>query len=249
MPPLAHVAELWRYPVKSMEGERVEALEVLPDGIAHDRRHAFLSSGAPTGKPPLTGRERAALLRYSAYVSANGTEIRTPESQTFHVNDPALPAWLERHLPQGNRITLEHDVAAAPYTDVQPIAIVSTEALAALNRTLGREVDPRRFRANLVLTFTHSASKALTQADPDAFPEDTFAGQTIQLGTTCRLRLLERIPRCRVVTLDPGTGESDPALMKHLDRRHGGRLGIYAAVLAPGPIRIGDAVALAATGA
>ncbi|WP_419805786.1 MOSC domain-containing protein [Terriglobus sp.] len=247
MLPLAYIAELWRYPVKSMRGEQVDALEVQPDGIAHDRRYAFLSSGAPAGKPRLTGRERAALLRYSASVSANGTEIRTPEGRRFQVHDPALLTYFEQHLPHGNRITLEHDPAAGPYTDVRPIAIVSTETLAILNRTFGRAVDPRRFRSNLLITFTSEANRELTGGNPDLFPEDAVAGHTLQLGATCRLRLLEKIPRCRVVTLDPDTVEPDPALMKHLDRRYGGRLGIYAAVVTSGPVQTGDAVAMAST--
>ena len=246
MLPVAHVAELWRYPVKSMRGEQVESLEVLPDGIAHDRRYAFRSSGAPMGKPRLTSRERAALLRYSAHVSANGTEILAPGGLRFGVDDPALLDHLEHHLPHGHRITLEHDPEAAPYTDVRPVAILSTQTLHALSRTFGHAVDPRRFRSNLLLTFTPEAAAELTGGGPYSFPEDALAGQALQLGSSCRLRLLERIPRCRVVTLDPDTTEPDPAFMRHLDRHHGGRLGVYAAVAVPGTLRTGDPVFLAA---
>ena len=241
---LAHVAELWRFPVKSMHGEQVGALEVLRDGMAHDRRYALVSSGAPAGKPRLASRERAALLRYFASVSANGTEVLTPEGRRFGIHDPALLPWLEQHLPHGNRITLEHDPSAAPYTDVRPVALVSTQTLAALSRGMGQAVDARRFRANLLLTFASEIASELTRATPGGFPEDALAGQTVQIGATCRLRLLERIPRCRVVTLDPDTAEPDPALMKYLDRHHGGRLGMYAAVLTPGPLRVGAAVSL-----
>ena len=247
--PLAHVAELWRYPVKSMAGERVDTLEVLPDGIAHDRRYAFLSSKAPVGKPRLTSRERAALLRYSARVTANGTEVETPAGARFRVGDPALLTYLEQQLPQRSRITLEHETNAAPYTDVRPIAIVSTQTLALLNRGFGQTVDPRRFRANLLLTFTPSAHAALTGGNSGLFPEDALTGRTLQISAACQLRFLERTPRCRIVTLDPHTTEPDPALMKHLDRFHGGRLGIYAAVVAPGTVWLGDAVCHAATSA
>jgi uncharacterized protein len=245
VPVIAHIAELWRYPVKSMRGEQVDSLEMLPDGIAADRRYAFVSSGAPAGKPRLTSRERAALLRYSAYVSGNETRICTPEGLTFSAHDPALLTHLEQNLPQQHRIALEHEPGAAPYTDVRPISVVSTQALATVSRTLGSPVDPRRFRSNLVLTFTAKATEVLTGGDADQFPENALTGCTLQIGATCRLRLLERIPRCRVVTLDPDTSEPDPTLMKHLDRHHGGRLGIYAAVVTHGPLRVGDPVLLA----
>ena len=239
---LGQIAELWRYPVKSMGGERTADLEVLPDGIAHDRRYAFRSSGAPVGKPRLTSRERAAMLRYTARAAGDRVEVLTPEGSFFPADAPALLTHLQQHLPQGHHITLEHEPEASPYTDVRPIAVVSTQTLATLRRTLGRDVDPRRFRANLVLRFDEDVAEQLTAAATDAFPEDALAGHTIRIGAACRLRLLERIPRCRVVTLDPETAEADPELMKHLDRRHGGRLGVYAAVVTPGRIRPGDAI-------
>ncbi|GAA3757713.1 MOSC domain-containing protein [Terriglobus aquaticus] len=242
---IAHIAELWRYPVKSMRGEQVDSLEVLADGIAGDRRYALVSSGAPVGKPRLTSRERAAMLLYSAHVSGNGAEIRTPGGFTFNADDPALLTNLEQNLPQQNRMTLQQDPGTGPYTDVRPISLVSTQTLAVLNRTFGKSVDPRRFRSNLVLTFTVDASHELTRGNAESFPEDALPGRTLRIGGTCRLRLLERIPRCRVVTLDPETSEPDPTLMKHLDRHHEGRLGIYAAVVTPGPLRVGDPVLLA----
>ena len=241
---IAHLAELWRYPVKSMQGERLNSLDVLPDGIAGDRRYAFLSSGAPAGKPRLTSRERGELLRYAAAASSGDCAIRTPQGLTFGVHDPALLEHLEYRLPQGNRITLEHEPSAAPYTDVRPISIVSTHTLATLSRRFGRAVDPRRFRFNLVLTFTSAAGRELTAGDPDGFPEDALTGRHLQIGDACRLRLLERIPRCRVVTLDPDTGEQDPNLVRHLDRHHGGRLGVYAAVVMLGTVQVGDPVSL-----
>ena len=208
--PLAHITKLWRYPVKSMGGEQVASFEVLSDGIAHDRRYAFLSSGAPAGKPRLTSRERAALLRYSARSRGNKPVIGTPEGTAFEVDDPALLRYLEERLPQANRITLEHEPEAAPYTDVRPLALVSTQTLATLSGSFGQAVDPRRFRANLLLTFTPEAVVDLTGGDPNLFPEDALAGHSVRLGATCRLRLLERIPRCRVVTLHPDTTEPDP---------------------------------------
>lgn len=237
--PIAHVAELWRYPVKSMRGEQVNTLEIEPRGIVNDRRFALLSSGAPAGSPMLTSRERAALLQYRAEVIESRTFVTTPAAERFHVADPALLRYIKAHLPQGHRIRLEQDPDKTPYTDVRPIAIASTQTFAALNQSLGRAVNPRRFRANLVLTF---AGHGLEQVGGGSFPEDALAGRQVALGSDCRLRLLERIPRCRVVTLDPDTTEPDPALMKHLDRHYGGRLGVYAAVLTTGTVRQGDSV-------
>ncbi|MBE7181870.1 MAG: hypothetical protein INR71_11810, partial [Terriglobus roseus] len=79
-----------------MGGERTNALEAVHDGIAQDRRYAFLSSGAPVGKPRLTSREREALLRYSARASGKETDVLTPEGRTYGVDDPALILDLEQ---------------------------------------------------------------------------------------------------------------------------------------------------------
>lgn len=117
--PIAHVAELWRYPVKSMRGERVDRLQVTPRGIAHDRTHALLSSGAPIGKPRVTSRERASLLQYQAIVRGETPYVVGPHG-SHSVDDPELLRLLEHDLPHGHSVKIESDPEAAPYTDVRP---------------------------------------------------------------------------------------------------------------------------------
>ncbi len=229
--PIARIAELWRYPVKSMRGERVEALELLRDGVAHDRRYAIESSGAPRGKPLLTGAERAAMLLYAASVCGGGVRVRMPGGEEFGIGDPALLRSMEASLPQGNGLRVVH--SERPLTDVRPVAVLSRETVGQLGRELGQAVDGRRFRANVVLSF---------EREDAGFAEDALVGRTLRLGAAAMLRVTERDPRCRVVILDPETAVPDAGLMKHLDRRHEGRLGVYAVVAVPGPLRVGDAV-------
>ena len=233
---VAHIAELWRYPVKSMRGEQVGALDLLPDGIAQDRRYAVESAGAPRGKPLLTGRERAGMLLQRAVVVGGQTVVETSTGLRFCIDDPALPAALEQLLQQGHPLHLVR--STAPLTDCRPVAILSRETIAQLSAELARPVDARRFRANLVLTF------AAADVPANGFPEDALVGHTLQFGDTARMRITERDPRCRMVTLDPTTAESDPTLMKHLDRRHDGRLGIYATTVMAGRLRVGDTVSI-----
>ncbi len=230
----AHVAELWRYPVKGMRGESVEELDVVKDGIAGDRRYAFESSGAPAGKPLLTGRERAAMLLYTARTVDGTVVVETPRGQSFRVQDPSLTSTLQAELPQNPCLTLRQSVS--PFTDCRPIALVSLQALASLSAGYGRPVDGRRFRANLVLRFSGGTENRLT------VPEDALVGCSIRIGDTAELRITERDPRCRIVTLDPQTAEADPNLMKHLDRHHDGKLGVYATAQVCGRIRVGDSV-------
>ena len=83
-------------------------------------------------------------------------------------------------------------------------------------------MDRRRFRANFY-------------ADWDcgqAFREDELVGRTLAVGDRLRLAVLERDPRCKMITLDPETGARDSSVLRHLTKTRGGTLGVYAAVLA-----------------
>ena len=211
-----------------MRGESVLALDLDANGIADDRRFAVSSSGAPPGKPLLTGAERAAMLLYRASGQGDETKVTTPEGELFGIHDPRLLARLRATMPGAH--TLSIIKSQKPLTDVRPIALLGTGTIAKLAQELGTPVDARLFRANIILQIK------------DGVTEDDLVGRHLHLGPEAVLYMTERIPRCRIVTLDPETATANPALMKHLDRRHKGRIGVYARVVTTGRLRIGDAV-------
>ena len=229
--PVATIAELWRYPVKGMRGESVPSLELDLHGVAGDRRLAIRSSGAPHGKPLLTGAERAAMLLYRASGQGDDTAVTTPDGEVFGIRDARLIAHLQASLT--GRHSLSVVASATPLTDVRPVALLGTGTVAQLARELRAALDPRRFRANILLRMT------------EGFAEDALPGRHLRLGGDAMLQVTERTPRCRMVTLHPETAAADPALMKHLDRLHDGRVGVYAMVAMPGTLRVGDAVVAA----
>lgn len=216
------LAQIVRYPVKSMRGESLPQAEVTPHGLAQDRLYAFESEAAPPGMLRLAGRERRELLRYTARSTPAGVQVMTPDGETVPVAGVTFPEF------SATRLTLE----PTPQTDVRPLALISLQTIGALSQELGQVLDPRRFRANLYLDL----------AAP--FLEDTWAGEIVRVGEEVRLQVLERTPRCRFITLDPETTDPLPGLMKLLDRSHGGRAGVYARVLTPGTIMPGDPIAL-----
>ena len=222
---LARIAQIWRYPVKSMHGEQLSAASLTPHGVADDRLYAFESDGAPPGMLRVTGRERRELLRYHAHVTPAGVQVLTPAGETLPVDSPALLAGLTGFTP--TRLTRK----PVPQTDCRPLSLISLQTVDRLSAELGAEVDPRRFRANLYLDLA---------AGP--FAEDALVGQTLAIGPTAVIRILERDPRCRFITLDPDTTEPDPAIMQLLHRFYGSRAGVYASVLRPGGITTGDLV-------
>ncbi len=230
-PTTPHIAALWRYPVKSMHGEPPAHATLTPHGVQGDRRYAFESSGAAPGMLRLTGRGRREILRFRAHTSASGeVTIQTPTGITYPAEDPALLHHLTTLFADSHTLTLTQ--APTPQTDCRPISLISLQTIEHLAHQLGQPLDPRRFRANLYLNV------------PEPFWEDTLVGQTIRVGPQAVFRILERDPRCRFITLDPDTAEPLPDLMKLLDRHHQTRVGIYAAVVTPGPITPGDAVGL-----
>ena len=226
-----------------MGGERCATLELTPAGIAGDRQLAFSAADAPTGKPLLRAAARAAMLRVYAVTNEAGIVLYTTYGDTLNIDDPAIPEKLARELdlPAASVLTLIRSLR--PLTDVRPIALhslQSTRQLAAeldAGRLPGLETgfDPRRLRSNLVLDLDTGVP----------FAEDALTGHTLQIGNTARLRITERIPRCRIVSLAPETAAHHPTLLKHLAREHNGRAGIYARPVTPGTLRVGDPILLA----
>ena len=227
------VAELWRYPVKSMRGESLAEAELDPAGLVGDRRFAFASTAAPAGKPMLSSQERSAMLRYAPRLDPL-PEIVTPQGRRLALPSPALVTELQQALAAGDATLTMRRSPERPLTDVRPVSLVSTATLRRLNEEFGRSIDTQRFRSNLVL--------ALDAEQP--FGEDALAGALLHFGEADgpQLRVLERIPRCRMVSLDPETTDADPDLLRHLARWHDGRLGIYASVHRPGRLRTGEAL-------
>ena len=90
-------------------------------------------------------------------------------------------------------------------------------------------IDKRRFRANFYAEWDN-------QDDP--FYELSLVGKTLELA------IIERDPRCTMITLDPDTAVATPKLLQHLGRNHGGDAGVFAAVLQRGRVNKGDPIAL-----
>jgi uncharacterized protein len=216
-----------------MAGEVLRYSLLTESGLAGDRLYAFESSGAPPGMLRLTSRERREMLRYEPVLLPDGAvDVRTPAGQFFRVDSQALLVYLQSHIPDAGSLSLTH--AATPQTDVRPLSLISLQTVQQLSRELGEPLDARRFRANLHLDLP---------AGP--FSEDTLVGRTIRIGSTATIKILERDPRCRLITYDPEAPHSSAPLfsiMKLLDRHHQGRAGVYASIVVSGPVQIGDPI-------
>lgn len=221
---------LWRYPVKSMAGEHLAAVDVSWHGLAGDRRWAFVRDGlARSDFPWLTIRERPDMCHYRPSFrdpgrpDASATTVRTPAGDEFDVVDASLAA----ELGGGVRVMKQQ----RGVFDTMALSLITTQSVAGLGGLLQRELDVRRFRPNLVIEATDDA----------AFPEDAWVGRVLRIGNM-RMRVDKRDQRCVVVNVDPLSTERDPAVLRAIARDREACLGVYGSTVEPGHVAIGDRI-------
>lgn len=233
------VSDLWRYPVKSLGGERLRRAFVGPFGVLGDRRHAIVDEHGQG----VSARRVSALLGFSArYVdgeAADGLEVTTPGGAVVGPGDNAIPSELWSILDGPGGIVR----TAGSVHDIAPIHIVTSRSLAELGRLVGdEEIDHRRFRANLVV-------------EPEAaepFIESSWVGHRVRVGDDGPvLDVISPTERCSVTTFDPHTLERCPEVHGAIARERDNFFGVYATVIKPGWVRVGDALSAVgiATGA
>ena len=225
------VAALWRYPVKAMAGEELEAAEVSWHGLAGDRRWAFIRDGqVHSGFPWLTIRQRPELAHYRPRFAepdrpdASRVLVHTPGGGEFDVADPLLAAT----FGPGVRVIKQK----CGVFDTMPLSLLTTQALAGLGQLAGASLVAGRFRPNLVV-----------DARGHGFPEDGWVGRVLRIGGL-RMRVDQRDKRCVVVTIDPVTLDRDPGILRAIARDRDARFGVYGSAVEPGRVRVGDLVEL-----
>ncbi len=231
------VSDLWRFPVKSLGGERLRRGFVGPFGVLGDRRHAVVD-GKGHG---LSARRFSALLGFSArYLDADAAdrlEITTPGGAVVPPEDHAIAEELWSILDGPASIVR----TPASVHDIAPIHIVTSSSLNELGRLVeDPEIDRRRFRPNLVVE--------PEVAEP--FIESSWVGTRMQLGDEGPvLDVISPTERCAVTTFDPDTLERRPEVHGTIARERDNFFGVYAVVIKPGWVSVGDSLADVGTAA
>jgi uncharacterized protein YcbX len=258
---IGKVESVWRYPVKSMCGEELQQIFLGFAGVYGDRLYAFASSASPKGFPYLTGREQQQMIRYrprfrhaekaaqplnlaeaealspgltTVYASTEDlvVDVETPSGEVFAIDDPALIRMLGEGIGHAHHLSLLRCDRAM--TDCSPVSLFSIQTARQLGQELGMAVDQRRFRANLYLDLDSG----------EGFGEDALVSRSLRIGANTVIHVLKRDGRCKMITLDPDTGVSNPDFLRQVTQAHNGKAGVYAAVLVEGTVRKGDTVEL-----
>jgi uncharacterized protein YcbX len=243
------VAELWRYPVKSFQGEQVDHLDLAPGGAVGDRAWAVVD---PQARKVLSAKRYADLLFASARTEGAEVVLRLPDGSEHAAEDPGvhgvLSAWLgrevrlerppadevfpmEMHTGMSDESTPLFDWPGPPGTwvDLADAHWLTTASLrAAAARHPDGEWDVRRFRPT-----------ALIDTTADGFAEDGWT--SLELGTVAS-EVLMPTPRCSMPSrAQPGLVR-DLTIGTSIRDGHDNNLGLYASVSRGGSITVGDTV-------
>ncbi len=281
---LGTVRELWRYPFKSMQGERVAAATVGPTGLLGDRGWAVRdeTAGEIRGAKKLPGLLActATYVREPAGDAIPPVIITLPDGATCRSDEPgaaqALSRLLDREvtvwprqppddtahyrrgMPDSADMDAElrgifgrlpdeplPDLSVFPpeifeytsplgtYFDAFPLHLLTTAWIGMLaQHNPGARFDVRRFRPNVLIEPAAPGAGAL---------ELDWDGKTLCIGEA-RIRVDAPCPRCVMTTLPQADLPKDPGVLRTIVRDSGQNVGVYATVVRPGRVAVGDQV-------
>jgi hypothetical protein len=253
---IGRVEALFRYPVKSMGGERVDAANLGWHGLEGDRRLAFrrFNEGDRSGFPWLTASKLPDLVLFTPKRREDGgreyndqgdvhlpTHIRTPDGAELPVFGEDLAAEVgRRYGAPVQMMQLRHGIF-----DEASISVIALDTVGEIERLAGQSLDVRRFRPNIVVRLLR----------PVPFQEDEWVGGELSFGELDiahdngpAIGVTMRDVRCSMVNLDPDSAKSAPEVLKAVVRAHQNTAGVYGAVTRIGRLAVGQTIFLRPSG-
>ena len=235
---IGQVEGLFRYPVKSMAGERLEVAELGWHGLDGDRRLAFRRLDDRSGMPWLTATKLPDLLLFAPGHSEDGelpTHIRTPDGEKMPVFGEELAAEIgRRYGAPVQMMKLRHGIF-----DEASISVIASDTVREIGRLAGRSLEMRRFRPNVVVRLLRSVP----------FLEDEWVSGALLFGEgndAPAVAVTMRDERCSMVNLDPDSASRAPEVMKAVVRANQNHAGVYGTVIRTGRLAVGQTIFLRA---
>jgi len=238
---IGHVEAIFRYPVKSMAGERLESAELGWHGLDGDRRLAFRRMDDRGGFPWLTAGKLPDLVLFAPQRREDGadlpTHVRTPDGEEMPVFGDDLAVEVgRRYGAPVQMMQLKHGIF-----DEATISVIASDTVREIGRLAGRIPDVRRFRPNIVVRLLR----------PVPFQEDEWLGGVLSFGEgddAPAITVTMHDVRCSMLNLDPDTASPDPEVLKTVVRANQNNAGIYGAVTRIGRLAVGQTIILHAAG-
>jgi uncharacterized protein YcbX len=212
------LAEIWRYPVKSMGGERLTQAEIGLDGIPGDR---VVHVADQRGRV-VTARSRPRLLVHRATLGTDGKPL--VDGRPW--DRPDVAAAVSAAAGAGTRL-VAYD--GTDRFDVLPLLVATDGAIASLG------YDGRRFRPNLLI----GGVTGLAERD--------WEGRQLRIGEVV-IRMVTLRQRCIMTTFDPDTAVQDTEVLLRIHRELDGLFALDCEVIRPGKVKIDDPVWLGRDG-
>jgi MOSC domain-containing protein len=247
----AEIAGIYRYPVKGLSPEALPRVALNPgETLPADRRYAIENgpSGFDPMEPKWMSKAYFLMLMRDEWLAAlhthfddashtlsirdNGREVARGDLQTAE-GRAAIERFFADHF--AGKIKGRPKILSGKghsFSDVarKVVSIINLGSLKAIEDLVGRSVHPLRFRANLYV-----------RGWP-AWHEFDLMGRTLAIGDA-RLKVIKRIGRCAAINVDPATAARDLDILHTLMRRFGhADCGVYAEVIAGGPVAEGDEI-------
>jgi uncharacterized protein YcbX len=234
---IGEVEALFRYPVKSMSGERLEVADVGWHGLDGDRRLAFRRVEDRGGFPWLSAGKLPDLILFSpqrrgSAVEGNlPTHVRTPEGEEMDIFGQELATEVGRR--HGSPVQMTH--LNRGIFDEASISVITSATIGEIGNLAAQRLDVRRFRPNILIASLRSVP----------FEEDEWVGGVLSFGDSneaAAVGITNRDERCSMVNLDPGTARQDAEVLKAIVRVRDNKAGVYGTVTRRGRIAAGQPV-------
>jgi len=236
---IGHIEAIFRYPVKSMAGERLETADLGWHGIEGDRRMALRRKDDRSGFPWLTASKLPELILFAPLrrdECAHGelpTHVRTPDGTELPAFGDDLAAEVERRYGAPvEMLQMKNGIF-----DDASISVIASDTVHEIGRLAGQSPDVRRFRPNILVRLPK----------PLPFQEDEWLGGVLTFGEgddAPAVSVTTRDLRCSILNLDPDSARSAPEVLKAVVRTHQNCAGVYATVTRTGRLDVGQAIFL-----
>ena len=235
---IGQIDALYRYPVKSMRGEQLDAAALGWHGIDGDRRLAFRRVDERGGNPWLSASRLPELLSFTPLRQDDNldtlpTHVRMAEGEEMPLFGDALASEVGRRLGAPvQMMRLRQGIF-----DEASLSVISSATVDEIGRLAEERADVRRFRPNLVVRSTREVP----------FEEDDWVGGVLTFGDAddaAAVAVTMRDLRCSMVNLDPDGGSPAPEVMKACVRANKNTAGIYGTVTRIGRLAVGQSIFL-----